>query len=428
MSFSPELFFRKSQAQLTTRPMKGTLRRGQTLDEDKKAQDFLQNDSKNRSENVMIVDLLRNDLGRVLHETGGGQVSVRSLFDVETYESLLQMTSTVNGRGYNGDLNGISLGTLFKGLFPCGSVTGAPKIRTMEIIAELEKEYRGVYTGAIGFFGPAGSAVFNVPIRTVVLDGERGEMGIGSGVTHDSDSGDEWQECLLKGKFLTDPVPEFRLIETLLWEPEAGFWLLDKHLKRLEGSAEFYYFSFDKHGVEKMLMNCVEGRTEPARVRLTLAKDGTVEVTVSGCSLPVKRTLPVSPAPVSQSVKQVRFSEQATDSTESWLYHKTTMRSLYDEEFAKASESGCVDYLFVNESQEVTEGAISNIIVYLDGSYLTPPVSCGLLRGVMVQELMESDGITIYEKVLCPDDIRRAEALYCCNSVRGVVRVQLMDE
>ncbi|WP_163337944.1 aminodeoxychorismate synthase component I [Desulfopila sp. IMCC35008] len=427
MSFSPELFFRKNVELLTARPMKGTLKRGRTLKEDQSAREFLQNDGKNRSENVMIVDLLRNDLGRVLHETGGGEVTVRSLFDVETYEGLLQMTSTVHGRGNDRDLNGISLATLFKGLFPCGSVTGAPKIRTMEIIAELEKEYRGVYTGAIGFFGPDGSSVFNVPIRTVVLNGERGEMGIGSGVTHDSDSGDEWQECLLKGKFLTDPVPEFKLIETLLWEPKAGFWLLERHLQRLGGSAEYYYFSYDRDGIERALQHCVEGLTEPARVRLTLAKDGTFELTTADCKLPGNRTLPECPVAGGKSLPRVRFSKHAVDSTQTWQYHKTTMRSLYDEEFVRACAEGCLDYLFVNESGEVTEGAITNIIIYKDGSYLTPPASSGLLKGVMIQELMGLVEVPVNEQVLYPHDILGADALYCCNSVRGVIRVQLIE-
>lgn len=428
LSFSPELFFRKNRELLTARPMKGTLRRGRTLEEDRVARKFLQDDGKNRSENVMIVDLLRNDLGRVLHETGGGDVSVRSLFDVETYESLLQMTSTVHGRPNDGHLGSISLATLFKGLFPCGSVTGAPKIRTMEIIAELEKEYRGVYTGAIGFLGPDGSSVFNVPIRTVVLNGERGEMGIGSGVTHDSDSGDEWLECLLKGKFLTDPAPDFKLIETILWEPQAGYWLLERHLQRLLQSAEYYYFRYDRKEIERALQQRTESLKEPARVRLTLAKDGTLDLTVADCSLPGSRDLPESPEADTGAMPKVRFSKHAIDSTQTWQYHKTTMRSLYDEEFARACEEGCLDYLFLNEAGEVTEGAITNIVIYKGGSYITPPVSSGLLKGVMIQELMASGGVTIQEQVLYPHDLHSADAVYCCNSVRGVVRVQLVRE
>ena len=300
---------------------------------------FLHNDGKNRSENVMIVDLLRNDLGRVLHETGGGEVTVESLFDVETYESLFQMTSTVLGRGSNA-LARTPLAILFKGLFPCGSVTGAPKIRTMEIIAELEKDRRGVYCGAIGFLAPDGSGVFNVPIRTIVLDGEKGEMGIGSGVTHGSDSGDEWQECLLKGKFLTDPSPEFQLIETLLWTPENGFLFSQLHLERLLGSAEYFYFQVSRKAVESCLEQAVRGREEPTRVRLTLAKDGVVDIGVAGCQVPGSLALPLAPEPESVNLPKVRLSAQCTESREKWLYHKTTERHLYNKAYRNGAERG----------------------------------------------------------------------------------------
>jgi para-aminobenzoate synthetase/4-amino-4-deoxychorismate lyase len=210
LTFSPELFFRKKGNQINVRPMKGTMLRGRTISEDRKFAEFLHHDIKNRSENVMIVDLLRNDLGR-LSRMGG--VSVQSLFDVETYETLHQMTSSIRGQVNHS----VSVAEMFKALFPCGSVTGAPKIRTMEIIRELEAEDRGVYTGAIGFISPDGEAVFNVPIRTLVLQGNKGEMGIGSGIVWDSDPMGEWEECKLKGRFLTSPAPEFKLIETMLW-------------------------------------------------------------------------------------------------------------------------------------------------------------------------------------------------------------------
>ncbi len=238
LSFSPELFFRCDGSEMAVRPMKGTSPRGRNPQEDEELKNFLHHDQKNRSENVMIVDLLRNDLARLMHRLGGGEVWVSSLFDVETYESLLQMTSTVRARvGGDQALACSRLHHLFHALFPCGSVTGAPKIRTMEIIDELEKEKRGVYTGAIGYLGPGGRGVFSVPIRTVVLRGDRGEMGIGSGIIIDSDPEQEWQECLLKGRFLSHCRPGFELIETLLWRPEDGYWLLERHLSRLASSA-----------------------------------------------------------------------------------------------------------------------------------------------------------------------------------------------
>lgn len=425
MSFSPELFFRKHARGLTVRPMKGTLKRGRNPQEDAEARAFLANDQKNRSENVMIVDLLRNDLGRVLHEAGGGEVKVRSLFDVETYESLLQMTSTIEGLAGSERMGGVSLHTLFQALFPCGSVTGAPKIRTMEIIAELEKEHRGVYTGAIGFLTPGGEAVFNVPIRTLVFDGHAGEMGIGSGITHDSDPHDEWKECLLKGRFLTSPVPEFLLIETLLWSREWGFWLVDEHLERLASSAAYFYFSCDCKEVVKELERHVEGADSVRRVRLTLAKDGAIDITSSVCTLPQRTGLPRIPEPVRPDQPVVRFSEVRVDSSLSWYMHKTTRRELYDHGFACAQESGLFDLLFVNEKGEVTEGAVTNIFIYRDGRYLTPPIASGLLAGTMRRKLLQGQGVEVVEQVLAPEDVLAAEAVFMANSVRGVVQVRV---
>lgn len=425
MSFSPELFFRRNDDGLVVRPMKGTLRRGRDQEEEREARNFLQEDSKNRSENVMIVDLLRNDLGRVLHEAGGGQVQVDSLFDVETYESLLQMTSTISGKDYDNGLGRLSLHSLFEALFPCGSVTGAPKIRTMEIIAELEKESRGVYTGAIGFLAPDSSGVFNVPIRTIVLNGSEGEMGIGSGVTHDSDSGDEWQECLLKGRFLTEPAPEFLLIETIFHGPE-GYWLLDEHLQRLSSSASYFYFNFDRLAIMELLNSHASELVEPARVRLTLAKDGAIKITSARCDVPVHTGLPTAVCSTDEErLPLIRLSAKRTDSALAWFRHKTTERRLYDREFAKAREQGLADYIFLNERGEVTEGSITNIIIYSNGRYLTPPVRSGLLNGVMRRKILSDANPRVEEKVLYPEDLSGAEAIFICNSVRGVVRVRL---
>jgi para-aminobenzoate synthetase/4-amino-4-deoxychorismate lyase len=425
MSFSPELFFRKNKQGLVVRPMKGTLKRGRNPEEDAQACAFLHSDQKNRSENVMIVDLLRNDLGRVLHEAGGGEVKVQSLFDVETYESLLQMTSTIDGSPGSGKMDDVSLQTLFRALFPCGSVTGAPKIRTMEIIEELEKERRGVYTGAIGFFTPGGEAVFNVPIRTLILNGDSGEMGIGSGITHDSDPLDEWRECLLKGRFLTSPVPDFFLFETLLWVEGDGYWLLEEHLERLEASAEYYYFAFDRLEAAARLGTYIKGKKGPERVRLILAKDGTLDITSKPCVLPQKTCLPEEPEMLPQDLPVVRFSTSVMDSQQSWCMHKTTRRELYDSEYARACEDKLFDVIFVNEKGEVTEGAITNIFIYQNGRYLTPPVSCGLLAGTMRRTLLAQVGDGVMEKVLLPEDVYNAEAVFLCNSVRGVVQVRV---
>lgn len=425
MSFSPELFFRKNANTLTVRPMKGTLHRGRNLDEDGSAREFLQSDQKNRSENVMIVDLLRNDLGRVLHEAGGGQVKVRSLFDVETYESLFQMTSTIEGLMAIENEAALTLHTLFRGIFPCGSVTGAPKIRTMEIIAEQEKAKRGVYTGAIGYLAPDGEAVFNVPIRTLVLRGDKGEMGIGSGITHDSVPEDEWQECLLKGRFLTNSSPEFSLIETLFWSPESGYLYLTAHLERLKGSAEYFYFQCDTERIKQQLLDYVDQENQPKMVRMTLDKDGLLKITDTNCQKAELLSLPAEPEMANNPLPVVRFSNQTVDSESPWCMHKTTRRELYDQEIADARRNGYWDYLFINEKGEVTEGAISNLFIYNRGEYHTPPVSCGLLSGVMRENLLGSSAVVVKETALVPEDIYSAEAVFVTNSVRGVVRVQV---
>ncbi len=423
MSFSPELFFNMKGERIVTRPMKGTLKRGRDRAEDKEAISFLANDVKNRSENVMIVDLLRNDLARVLRESGGGKVKVESLFDVEVYESLLQMTSTISGELSDDASEKVSVSSLLRGLFPCGSVTGAPKIRTMEIISELEKDMRGVYTGGIGFFAPDGSAVFNVPIRTISFEGKQGEMGIGSGVTYDSDPEAEWQESLLKGSFVTAPVQSFELIETMLWIPDDGYWLLDNHLERLSQSAGYFYFQYDRDEIVNLLVHHAKAFTGPMRVRLTLAKDGKIQIKAAECVLPDFTCLEKGGlgAPAKQ-LPEVRLSSIVRDSNDIFLYHKTTLRSVYDKEYRKAVENGLFDYLFANERGEVTEGCISNLIVYKDGNYLTPSRYCGLLDGVMRQQLLNRKAIE--EAVLSLDDLRKAEAVYCCNSVRGLVPVR----
>jgi para-aminobenzoate synthetase/4-amino-4-deoxychorismate lyase len=428
LSLSPELFFRIENDSILVRPMKGTMKRGRSFAEDQKFCNDLRDDIKNRSENVMIVDLLRNDLGRLNHQFGDKKVVTRSLFNVERYESFLGMTSTITAETDGNALGKVSMFDFFKALFPCGSVTGAPKIRTMEIIRELEKLPRGVYTGAIGYFAPNGTGSFNVPIRTLRLADGKGEMGIGSGIVYDSVPQQEWEECLLKAHFLTKPVTEFVLIETLLWEPESGYWLLDEHLKRLEQSALYFSFSFSREDVTEALnklANKEKCNRESYRVRLTLQKDGTVETTSQQCSPPLLQSLPEKPALPRQDLPCISLSEKKTDSISPWFYHKTSNRELFQDEFAKANRLGLFDIIFVNEKHELTEGCISNLIVLLDGNYYTPPVSCGLLAGTMRKRLLCSSTVKLHEKVITFKDLQRADAIFCCNSVRGVVQVSL---
>ncbi|MGB3211885.1 MAG: chorismate-binding protein [Desulforhopalus sp.] len=428
LSFSPELFFRKKGDEITVRPMKGTASKGRNSMEEQHNSRELHHDIKNRSENVMIVDLLRNDLARLMHGHGESRVFVDSLFDVESYESLLQMTSTIKAKSSITTMKNLQLTQIFRALFPCGSITGAPKIRTMQIINELEKEYRGVYTGAIGYFGPDGSAVFNVPIRTVRLQGKSGEMGIGAGITHDSKPEEEWMESLLKGRFLTHSQPDFQLFETLLWRPDAGYWLLEEHLYRLAGAARFFKFSCDIEAVRGRLSH-EESNFEAVcyRVRLELSKDGRILISAVPCDTPAITELPSAPQPADETAfATVAFSSRLIDIGNSWPFHKTTMRSVYDAEYQQARKKGWFDTLFCNRAGEVTEGCITNIVIYREGKYLTPPVTSGLLPGVMRGQLLANGSIPVVEKVLTRQDVISAEALFVCNSVRGVVRVKLL--
>lgn len=428
LSFSPELFFRKAGGEITARPMKGTASRGRRGTEESRNGNTLHHDIKNRSENVMIVDLLRNDLARLLHGHGRSEVSVDSLFDVESYESLLQMTSTIKATSSPESMSSLKLTELFNALFPCGSITGAPKIRTMEIIDELEKDLRGVYTGAIGYLGPDGSAVFNVPIRTVRLIGASGEMGVGAGITHDSVPEEEWEESLLKGRFLTHSQPDFTLFETMLWEPDSGYWLLDAHLKRLEQGAEYFKFSFNVDKIHQLLTKeagQLDG--ESSRVRLVLEKDGSMTITSSRCAPPVLRQLP-EPEVLAQTdhdLPIVGFSDKRVDTSGPWLFHKTTLRELYDNEYKDAQAAGRYETLFCNSDGEVTEGCITNVFIYDGKRYITSPVESGLLPGVMRSRLLQTSSVAVEERAIHREDVDNAKALFVCNSVRGVVRVTL---
>lgn len=417
LSFSPELFLRRSGDEILMRPMKGTARRGRTVREDIEIADWLRTDPKNRAENVMIVDLIRNDLGRI---TKSGGVRVDDLFRIERYETLFQMTSTVRA-----DVSSTTpWSEVFSALFPSGSVTGAPKLRTMEIISELETSPRGIYTGAIGFISPAGKAVLNVAIRTVVLDHGVGEIGIGSGITIDSEPDIEYDECLLKSKFLTsflgrkggdrqDAQPlDFSLIETLRLD-HKGYALLERHLERLLASAHYFSFRCDIDAIKERLFDltkAVKVDDTPYKVRLALKRSGCFSI----------EHFPLGPT---IGTVGVTLSEISVDSSDIFLYHKTTFRPIYKKEHEKAEANGFFDCIFTNEHGELTEGAITNIFLETDNGLFTPPVSCGLLNGTLRAELVESG--KALEKVMYPSDLLSAKAIYVGNSVRGLVRAGL---
>lgn len=406
LSLSPELFFRIEDGRITTRPMKGTTRRGRSLEEDQRMKEWLQHDPKNRSENVMIVDLVRSDLGRIAEI---GSVQVDELFAVETYDTLLQMTSTISAR-LRPDT---SFYEIFRALFPCGSVTGAPKCRTMQIIQEMEDGPRGVYTGAIGFFAPDRSAVFNVPIRTIILNEGHGKMGVGSGITFDSVAEHEYEECLLKMQFLSRSTSSFQLLESLRWD--GAYHFLEAHLQRLESSAQYFGFVFDKGRVWSDLEQNQDRLTpeSPSKVRLLLDRSGAVSI----------ENLPLS---AQSSRGTITLSPSPTCSEDRFLYHKTTHRELYDRLHREARSLGHEDVVFVNEWGELTEGANNNLFVEIDGQLFTPPVTCGLLPGIYRGWLLASES-RASERILTPLLLHMADAIYLCNSVRGLRKVRLAE-
>jgi para-aminobenzoate synthetase/4-amino-4-deoxychorismate lyase len=403
-SASPELFFTLEGQAIASKPMKGTAARGVTQAEDLAQAAALKNSEKDRAENVMIVDMVRNDLGRVAI---AGSVHVPRLFDVERYPTVWQMTSTVAARTTAG------LAELFGALFPPASITGAPKVETMRLITGLEAGPRGVYTGTIGFVAPGPRMQFNVAIRTMAVDRRRGqaEYGVGSGIVWDSDPGREWAECETKSRVLTAVMPEFRLLETLKWMPPEGFALLERHLRRLTESAQYFGFPVDVVRVRDALERAASGwGGESRRVRLLVPRGG--EPGVESVLLPA----PVVGRP------RVAVAQVPVDVADRFLYHKTTHRRVYEE--ARAAHPDVDDVLLVNACGELTESTIANLAVELDGRLCTPPVDCGLLAGTLRAELLERGELT--ERVLMRGDLRRSRRVCLLNSVRGMWEVEVV--
>lgn len=413
-SASPELFFQLDGGTIACRPMKGTTRRGRTTLEDREQARWLKGSEKNRAENVMIVDMIRNDLGRIAKV---GSVHVPELFTVEKYPTLWQMTSTVRAE------TNASLTEIFKALFPCASITGAPKVSTMRIISELETTPRRIYTGSIGYIAPNRKATFNVAIRTALVDRETrtAEYGVGGGIVWDSTSADEYAEALLKARVLTEEAPQFSLLETMLWTPEEGFFLREKHVARLLDSSDYFDFPFTRRSgvtpplqqkeiIETYLDEIPSEFTSPHRVRLLLDKDGNLS----------REAKPFQSSDDQHPLK-VALAKTPVNSNDVFLFHKTTKREVYDS--ARRDFPGCDDVLLYNESGELTEFTIGNLVVEMDGTFHTPPVSCGLLPGLFRAHLLESDQVK--EKVIRVDELGGCKNVFRVNSVRGWEKVSI---
>ena len=395
LSLSPELFFALDGNKLICRPMKGTARRGATPEEDRTLAAELATDSKQRAENLMIVDLMRNDLSRV---AAPGSVAVPALFAVETYPTVLQMTSTVTATLSDGK-DAIDV---IEALFPCGSITGAPKLRAMEVIGEVEGVLRGLYTGAIGRIDAGGDAMFNVAIRTLTIEDDGAALGLGSGIVADSRADEEWAECIAKGAFVTAGQRRFDLIETMAFDPEAGIPRLERHLARMKASAECFGFRFDRHGARNELQAATFRLRTPRRIRLVLAASGALAIEVA--------PLPESPAgPLAVRVLPLPVAQR-----DFRLRHKTSDRAFYD---AARKMAGADEVIFVDGEGYLTEGGFTSLFVERDGVLVTPPLARGLLPGVLRAELIDA-GRAIEGELTAAD---LAGGFLIGNALRGLM-------
>lgn len=400
-SASPELFFSLNKNQIVSRPMKGTARRGRTFSEDWNQAEALRGSEKDRAENIMIVDMIRNDIGRIAEP---GSVKTVSKYDVEKYPTVWQMTSTVAGKSSE------SISTVWKALFPCASITGAPKTKTMELIQGLETSPRKIYTGSIGFITPQQEACFNVAIRTALIDLKKGllEFGIGGGIVWDSDAESEYEETLTKARVLTHSRPDYQLLETMLWEPESGVFLQNEHMQRLGKSAAYFDVPLDIHAVFQGVEDAVQRLEKaPHRIRLLVSRDGNSEIQV----FPVK--------PDTGADFSVALAKDPVDSQNAFLFHKTTHRDVYEQ--AKADFPDFDDVILWNEKGEVTESCIGNVVIRTNGKLITPPIECGLLAGTFREQVLKSGEVE--EQKISISDLKNADEIFLINSVRKWIRV-----
>lgn len=401
LSLSPELFFEIDGQKITTRPMKGTTQRGRNVAEDLLQTQYLQNDEKSRAENLMIVDLLRNDLSQICEPAS---VLTQSLFDIETYRSLHQMTSTITGKL----VENTPYSKIFKAMFPCGSVTGAPKQRAMQRIAALEPNPRGLYCGAIGYVSPNQKAVFSVAIRTITIQHDKGSLGVGSGVVWDSNASDEYDECLLKARFLTDsPTKPIELFETIRWDNGAP--LLPYHVARMEKSAAYFQIPFQKQHFLEVIETFIatEKPQKPTRLRISLNEHGHFKYTAQ----------PIAQQPQWQNPPKICISPVRTSASDPFYQHKTTQRSLYEAEYARAVKAGFFEVIFLNEDNLVTEGSRSTIFIRKNGHWLTPRCQSGALPGIYRQFVLAQPHTKASEADLTLEDLVQADEIRLCNAI-----------
>lgn len=417
LSLSPELFFNLDKENLTARPMKGTAPRGKTKAKDAKLKDWLYNDPKNRAENLMIVDLLRNDLSRVAEIDS---VKVPKLYDIETYDSLFQMTTTIKAK----KRPNIGFPTMIKSLFPCGSITGAPKIRAMQIINELENQARNAYCGSIGFVTPQGDANFNVAIRTITnLKSEPNKLhlGIGGGIVADSVAAEEYEECLLKMKFIASLADEFQLIESLALK-DGQYAYLPEHMDRLCNSAKYFDFRFDRKQVELQLGDYARKLISDDAYKVRLLQHRSGAISLSHDTMP----------PIAENtVYNLALSNVVLEKSNIFTRHKTTKRAILDQarERAKsaARDEQIDEVMFCNRQGFITEGSFTTIFIESDGIFYTPPLSAGLLNGVLRRHLLDTQPDKYKIKNMKFIDLKSTDTIYVGNSVRGLIKAKLLD-
>lgn len=396
LSFSPESFFYLKDRDLTVKPMKGTGIK-QEISEIYS--------EKNRAENYMIVDLLRNDLGQI---SVPGSVKIGNLLNKEIYGNIEQLTSEISSKL----LTNISLSTIFHSIFPSGSITGAPKEKAMEWIEKFENRNRGIYTGSIGYFSPTGEVNFNVAIRTIEKEKNSLKMGVGSGIVYDSIPELEWEECHQKAFFLYKTF-DFYLFESILFKNNI-FYYQNSHLERLKNSALLLFGHFEYLTLLNKLKSCITNENIKLKIKIIYYNDKTFEIQEFPLSSKVK------------NIQKIKISDVKINSKNFLLQHKTSFRKIYDNEYSSI-KLNFIDSIFSNEKNEITEGCISNIFILKENKYLTPPINCGLLPGILRNKLLIKFPKLFKEKIITIDDLKSARKIFICNSVRGIIRVELYE-